>query len=150
MPLFSSQRSPQRVQQRPQQGSQQPRRANFAQAPAPAPQPAGTAASALLKRYRPLETRAAGGFGSVEICLDGRLQRRVAIKRMPLASPYTRAAAETTRTALAEARTASMLQHPNIVSVIDFTYDAGYAYLVMEYVDGMSLEEFLSQFAHLR
>ena len=109
------------------------------------PQPAGTAASALLKRYRPLETRAAGGFGSVEICLDGRLQRRVAIKRMPLASPYTRAAAETTRTALAEARTASMLQHPNIVSVIDFTYDAGYAYLVMEYVDGMSLEEFLSQ-----
>lgn len=145
MPLFSSQRSPQRVQQRPQQGSQQPRRANFAQAPAPAPQPAGTAASALLKRYRPLETRAAGGFGSVEICLDGRLQRRVAIKRMPLASPYTRATAETTRTALAEARTASMLQHPNIVSVIDFTYDAGYAYLVMEYVDGMSLEEFLSQ-----
>ena len=137
MPLFSSQRSPQRAQQ--------PQRANFAQAPAPAPQPAGTAASALLKRYRPLETRAAGGFGSVEICLDGRLQRRVAIKRMPLASPYTRAAAETTRTALAEARTASMLQHPNIVSVIDFTYDAGYAYLVMEYVDGMSLEEFLSQ-----
>ncbi len=137
MPLFSSQRSPQRAQQ--------PQRANFAQAPAPMPQPAGTAASSLLKRYRPLETRAAGGFGSVEICLDGRLQRRVAIKRMPLASPYTRAAAETTHTALAEARTASMLQHPNIVSVIDFTYDAGYAYLVMEYVDGMSLEEFLSQ-----
>lgn len=137
MPLFSSQRSPQRAQQ--------PQRANFAQAPAPMPQPAGTAASSLLKRYRPLETRAAGGFGSVEICLDGRLQRRVAIKRMPLASPYTRAVAETTHTALAEARTASMLQHPNIVSVIDFTYDAGYAYLVMEYVDGMSLEEFLSQ-----
>lgn len=138
MPLFSSQRPSQRAHQQPQ-------RANFAQAPAPMPEPAGTAASALLKRYRPLETRAAGGFGSVEICLDGRLQRRVAIKRMPLASPYTRAAAETTRTALAEARTASMLQHPNIVSVIDFTYDAGYAYLVMEYVDGMSLEEFLAQ-----
>lgn len=142
MPLFPSQRPSQGAQR----GAQQhPRRANFAQAPAPMPQPAGTAASALLKRYRPLETRAAGGFGSVEICLDGRLQRRVAIKRMPLASPDTRTAAETTRTALAEARTASMLQHPNIVSVIDFTYDAGYAYLVMEYVDGMSLEEFLAQ-----
>ena len=100
---------PQPVQRTAQQESQQPRRANFAQAAAPTPQPAGTAASALLKRYRPLETRAAGGFGSVEICLDGRLQRRVAIKRMPLASPYTHAAAETTRTALAEARTASML-----------------------------------------
>ena len=109
------------------------------------PPPAGSAASSLLKRYRPLETRAAGGFGSVEICLDGRLQRRVAIKRMPLASPYNRTSTETTATALAEARTASMLQHPNIVQVIDFTYDSAYAYLVMEYVDGMSLEEFLAQ-----
>lgn len=109
------------------------------------PPPAGSAASALLKRYRPLQTRASGGFGSVEICLDGRLQRRVAIKRMPLASPYNRTSTETTATALAEARTASMLQHPNIVQVIDFSYDSAYAYLVMEYVDGMSLEEFLAQ-----
>ncbi len=109
------------------------------------PPPAGSAASALLKRYRPLQTRASGGFGSVEICLDGRLQRRVAIKRTPLASPYNRTSTETTATALAEARTASMLQHPNIVQVIDFSYDSAYAYLVMEYVDGMSLEEFLAQ-----
>ena len=111
-------------------------------APPPA---AGSAASSLLKRYRPLETRAAGGFGSVEICLDSRLQRRVAIKRMPLASPDARTPLETTAAALAEARTASMLQHPNIVQVIDFTYDSAHAYLVMEYVDGMTLEEFLQQ-----
>lgn len=104
-----------------------------------------SAASSLLKRYRPLETRAAGGFGSVEICLDSRLQRRVGIKRMPLASPDARTPLETTAAALAEARTASMLQHPNIVQVIDFTYDSAHAYLVMEYVDGMTLEEFLQQ-----
>ena len=105
----------------------------------------GTGGATLLKRYRPLETRATGGFGSVEICLDARLQRRVAIKRMPLATRTSTEPAETRETALAEARTASMLQHPNIVSVIDFTYDDAYAYLVMEYVDGMSLEEFLAQ-----
>ena len=105
----------------------------------------GSTGAILLKRYRPLETRATGGFGSVEICLDARLQRRVAIKRMPLATPTSTQPAETRETALAEARTASMLQHPNIVSVIDFTYDDAYAYLVMEYVDGMSLEEFLAQ-----
>ena len=116
-----------------------------AAAPQTPPPPAGAAASQLLKRYRPLETRATGGFGSVEICLDSRLQRRVAIKRMPLASPFERASAATTAAALAEARTASMLQHPNIVQVIDFTYDAAYAYLVMEYVDGLTLEEFLAQ-----
>lgn len=112
-------------------------------APEAAPAP-GAAASALLKRYRPLETRATGGFGSVEICLDARLQRRVAIKRIPLAAPLSAAPATTRSDALAEARTASLLQHPNIVTVIDFTYDTDYAYLVMEYVDGMSLEEFLA------
>ena len=108
------------------------------QAPTPA------AASTLLRRYRPLETRAAGGFGSVEICLDARLQRRVAIKRMPLMAE-SGMPATAVECALTEARTASMLQHPNIVSVIDFTYDSAYAYLVMEYVDGMSLAEFLER-----
>ena len=104
----------------------------------------GTTSSSLLKRYRPLETRAAGGFGSVEICLDARLQRRVAIKRMPLMAE-SGMSATAVETALAEARTASMLQHPHIVSVIDFTFDSQYAYLVMEYVDGMSLQEFLER-----
>ena len=122
MPLFSSQQ-PQSLQQ----------------------VPAGSAASVLLKRYRPLETRATGGFGSVEICLDSRLQRRVAIKRIPLASEFSRTSASTTAAALAEAQTMGMLQHPNIVQVIDFMHDSAYAYLVMEYVDGMSLEEFLAQ-----
>ena len=49
----------------------------------------------------------------------------------------------TTKDVLREAHTAAMLQHPNIVQVIDFTHDTAYAYLVMEYVDGMSLAEFL-------
>ena len=122
-----------------------PRAPRGSRSPIAPPPAAGSAASSLLKRYRPLETRAAGGFGSVEICLDSRLQRRVAIKRMPLASPDARTPLETTAAALAEARTASMLQHPNIVQVIDFTYDSAHAYLVMEYVDGMTLEEFLQQ-----
>lgn len=111
----------------------------------PAPDPAGTAQSTLLRRYRPLETRATGGFGSVEICLDRRLQRRVAIKRIPLTANGAGIPAQTMAAALAEARTAGMLAHPNIVSVLDFTFDAAYAYLVMEYVDGMNLAEFLAR-----
>lgn len=149
MPLFPSRQphtpSPRDAGNRPDAGVPLSTRHGLGDARIAPPPPAGSAASSLLKRYRPLQTRAAGGFGSVEICLDGRLQRRVAIKRMPLASPYNRTPAETTATALAEARTASMLQHPNIVQVIDFTYDGSHAYLVMEYVDGMSLEEFLAQ-----
>ena len=107
--------------------------------------PQQNGAATLLRRYRPLETRATGGFGSVEICLDTRLQRRVAIKRIPLVAEGIPTPTGSTAAALAEARTASMLQHPNIVSVIDFTYDPSFAYLVMEYVDGLSLEEFLAQ-----
>lgn len=146
MPLFPSQQRTRVMDpreriagDRPAKGASTSTSASAAAAPAP-----GATATSLLRRYRPLQTRAAGGFGSVEICLDSRLQRRVAIKRMPLASPDAFAPAETVAQALTEARTASLLQHPHIVSVIDFTYDAAYAYLVMEYVDGMSLEEFLA------
>ena len=68
----------------------------------------------------------------------------MAIKRIPLAAPLDTTPEDARADALAEARTASLLQHPNIVTVIDFAYDSAYAYLVMEYVDGMSLEEFLA------
>ena len=40
----------------------------------------------LLGRYRVVETRGTGGFGSVQVCWDTRLERRVAIKCMPLAT----------------------------------------------------------------
>lgn len=140
MPLFSRHNSPARANAPASARLAAPATRHMPVAP-PAP---GAMASTLLKRYRPLETRATGGFGSVEVCMDTRLQRRVAIKRIPLASPLSVTPESTRAAALAEARTASMLQHPNIVSVIDFSYDAEYAYLVMEYIDGMSLEEFLA------
>ena len=95
----------------------------------------------LLRRYRVLERRGRGGFGTVCTCWDTRLQRRVAIKRMPLAAETGTTATE----ALAEARTACMLGHPNIVTVFDFESDGTFAYLVMEYVDGLNLAELLGR-----
>ena len=102
----------------------------------------GTSSRELLKRFQPLETLATGGFGSIEICRDTHLRRRVAIKRIPLINGAGMPASDI-MDVLREAHTAAMLQHPNIVQVIDFTHDTVYAYLVMEYVDGMSLAEFL-------
>lgn len=132
----------------------------------------------LLGRYRVLEERGKGGFGTVSVCWDPRLMRRVAIKTIPLGggrtaaapagnggaaagdpynphgphSPYAtppddalaaaRAEAERAmllRAALAETRTASMLAHPNIVSMFEFESDAENAYIIMEYVEGASL-----------
>lgn len=100
----------------------------------------------MLGRYRILETNETGGFGSVHICWDARLQRRVAIKRMPLRiDDNSSARASTVDEALAEARTSSMLAHPNIVRMYDFESDSRYSYLVMEYVDGLSLADILSR-----
>ena len=100
----------------------------------------GTSSRELLKRYQPLETLATGGFGSIEICRDTHLRRRVAIKRIPLINGAGMPASDI-MDVLREAHTDAMLQHPNIVQVIDFTHDTAYAYLVMEYVDGMSVAE---------
>ena len=100
----------------------------------------------LLGRYRVLARRGTGGFGTVCTCWDTRLQRRVAIKRMPLVDNSADGiGASTVDEVLAEARTACLLAHPNIVSVIDFELDAGYAYLIMEYVDGLNLAELLAR-----
>ena len=86
----------------------------------------------LLGRYRVMKPGEAGGFGTVLTCWDTRLQRRVAIKRIPLMGQPGGAATSTISEALAEARTASMLAHPNIVTMYDFEVDRAYAYLVME------------------
>ena len=102
----------------------------------------------LLGRYRVLASAGTGGFGSVFTCWDTRLQRRVAIKRIPIVNPYyleDNPMASTVDEVLAEARTACLLAHPNIVTVFDFEVDANYAYLVMEYVDGLTVAELLQR-----
>ena len=93
-----------------------------------------------------MEVNDDGGFGSVFICRDQFLQRRVAIKRIPF-SLDNDASAQTTsmKTALTEARTQCMLKSNNIVAVYDFLVDDRYSYLIMECVEGMSLAELLSR-----
>ena len=111
--------------------------------PQPQPQPPE---ELLLGRYRVLARRGTGGFGAVCTCWDTRLQRRVAIKRMPIAGDDAGTVpVSSLDDVLLEARTACLLAHPNIVSVIDFERDAGYAYLIMEYVDGLNLAELLAR-----
>ncbi len=100
----------------------------------------------LLGRYRVLARRGTGGFGSVCTCWDTTLQRRVAIKRIPLVvADGDGIQASTMDDALGEARTACLLNDPNIVTVHDFQMDGTYAYLVMEYIDGLNLAELLSR-----
>lgn len=161
----------------------------------------------ILDRYRPIAEAGAGGFGTVIVAWDTRIQRKVAIKCIELSESDARKAAlenssqasDSAKTRLVapserpdadaspafssnsapseperapsdgpracndlsdldvsdearwlenvpgldEARTAAMLQDQNIAAVYDFEVQGTTAFLIMEYVEGMTLAELL-------
>ena len=94
--------------------------------------PAGT----RLGPYEILSLLGAGGMGEVYRARDARLAREVAIKLLPegVASDPARLARFEQ-----EARAASRLNHPNIVTIHDVGSEGGRAFFAMELVDGESL-----------
>ena len=102
---------------------------------------------------QPLRRRAAQPLPHHERARDGRLWHGLHLLGHPPAAPRGHqalplagsGASSTLGEALAEARTSSLLAHPNIVTVFDFEVDGPYAYLVMEYVDGLNLAELLAR-----
>ena len=99
----------------------------------------------ILNRYRPLEEAGSGGFATVLAAWDTRIQRRVAIKCLRLDGYIAPADPRTLREipGLDEARTAAMLSDPHIVGVYDFDMCGAEAYLIMEYMDGITLTELM-------
>jgi serine/threonine protein kinase len=96
-------------------------------------------------RLGPYEIRAAlgaGGMGEVYSALDTRLHRTVAIKVLP---PAKFRDADREARFLQEARAASALNHPNIVTLHDIASDGGVHFLVMEYVPGEVLSRVIAQ-----
>jgi TolB-like protein len=89
-----------------------------------------------LGRYRILEPLGEGGMGRVFLAEDPALGRRVAIKVLP-----SEVASDPDRRArlLYEARAASALNHPGIVTIHDVGEDGGVLYVAMERVDGKTL-----------
>jgi TolB-like protein len=89
-----------------------------------------------LGRYRILEPLGEGGMGRVFLAEDPALGRRVAIKVLPseVASDPDRR-----ERLLYEARAASALNHPGIVTIHDVGEDGGVLYVAMERVDGKTL-----------
>lgn len=101
----------------------------------------------ILNRYRPLEIAGSGGFATVQVAWDTRIQRRVAIKCLRLDTFGQAATPSTPRDipGLDEARTAAMLSDSHIVGVYDFEIEGPMAYLIMEYVDGVTLTELMRE-----
>ena len=101
----------------------------------------------ILNRYRPLEEAGAGGFATVLAAWDTRIQRRVAIKCLRLDGYALPTDARSPREipGLDEARTAAMLSDSHIVGVYDFDASGAQAYLIMEYMDGITLTELMRE-----
>ncbi len=79
-----------------------------------------------------------GGVGEVLLAWDGHLSRWTAIKRLHSDS---QAAALRVEAALQEAKTLASLQHPNVVTIYDFVREEEDLVVVMEFVQGRTLEE---------
>jgi serine/threonine protein kinase len=104
----------------------------------PAAEPVSIAAGRDLGDYKILSVLGAGGMGKVYLGKDNRLGRTVAIK---ILAREQVADAERKRRFIQEARAASALNHPNIVTLYDIASDSDIDFLVMEYVEGQSLHD---------
>ena len=95
-------------------------------------------AGARLGAYEVLEPLGAGGMGEVYRARDSRLGREVAIKVLPEAL-----AADRDRIGRfeQEARAASALNHPNIVTIHEIGREGETAFIAMELVDGKTVRE---------
>ena len=89
-----------------------------------------------LGPYEVLGLLGAGGMGEVHRARDTRLGRDVAIKTLPAGLA---ADPERLRRFEIEARAASLLSHPNLVSVYDSGTTDGQPYIVSELLDGETL-----------
>lgn len=93
-------------------------------------------------RYRVRARIARGGMATVYVATDLRLERRVALKVMH--GHLTDDAVFQSRF-IQEARAAARLANPHVVNVFDQGSDAGIAYLVMEYLPGITLRELMRE-----
>src|ERR687896_84110 len=93
-------------------------------------------------RYRLERRLGVGGMATVQLAMDTRLERRVAVK---LLAEHLAADGNFVSRFRREALAAARLVHPNIVQVFDFGLDDATArnYIVMEFVDGESCAEIL-------
>ena len=93
-----------------------------------------------ISHYRVLHKLGAGGMGEVYLAEDTTLHRRVALKLLP---PGQTQEEGRLRRFQQEARAASSLNHPNILTIHEVGEAGGHHFIATEYVDGVTLREHL-------
>ncbi|HWH98673.1 MAG TPA: Stk1 family PASTA domain-containing Ser/Thr kinase, partial [Pseudolysinimonas sp.] len=97
-------------------------------------------------RYQVRSRIARGGMATVYLATDLRLERRVAVKVM---HGHLADDSQFKQRFIQEARSAARLAHPNVVNVFDQGQDSESAYLVMEYLPGITLRDLLEEYGSL-
>jgi eukaryotic-like serine/threonine-protein kinase len=93
-----------------------------------------------IGNYKVLERLGSGGMGNVYLCEHKVMRKRVAIKVLATVSAEN---PEALKRFYREARAAAALDHPNIVRAHDVGKEDKLHFLVMDYVDGSSLENII-------
>src|SRR5580658_5958027 len=94
-----------------------------------------------ISHFEVIEKLGEGGMGVVYKARDTHLDRFVALKVLP---PDKLADAERKRRFIQEAKSASALNHPNIVHIYDIEESDGVLFIAMEYVAGKSLDALIA------
>lgn len=103
--------------------------------------------SVLADRYEIIELLSEGGMGKVYKAKHLLMKRIVAIKML---HPNIVASATMLKRFQQEAQATSTLNHPNLLTVFDFgVTQNGLAYLVMDYLEGVSLDDEINKDGHL-
>src|SRR5712691_8951891 len=96
------------------------------------------AASTKLGRYEIRSKIGAGGMGDVYLAQDRKLDRKVALKILP-----AEVAADRNRMSrfVQEAKAASALNHPNIITIYEIEHIDSVNFIATEFIDGETLRE---------
>lgn len=98
-----------------------------------------------IGKYRVLRLLGSGGMGRVYLAQDPDIGRQVAIKRVTLgADPQAR------ERFIREAQTMGRLNHPNIVTLLEYGVDADTPFLVLEFLSGEDLSQWMLRPQRLR
>jgi serine/threonine protein kinase/Tfp pilus assembly protein PilF len=94
----------------------------------------------MIGVYRLMSELGHGGMGTVYLAHDTRLGRQAALKLLPsrlISNP------ERVRRLQREARAATALNHPNIITIYDFGQENGRDYIASEFVEGCTLRDYV-------
>jgi serine/threonine-protein kinase len=97
-------------------------------------------------RYHIVERLSTGALGGVYKALDTILDRPVAVKCINLDTPFADHGPDELRERFVrEARIAARLQHPNIVTIYDIVATSNRGFIIMEFIEGQSLESLITE-----